>query len=262
MSSYYLFDGTDTLNLDDTVQEITLGGLKRDFKVKDYIGANGGIITGTGNFGQRKFVISRKEKAESGDDSAWNSRRSDYLQWFLKNKYTDVWLYVENGEGTIIARTIVYCTDIGSEKYKFLKISDARSITLVSPSGVFEKTTTTDYTGYTGLSGSGSITLSPAIASMVDTPGIWSITPNATLNSAKIWIAESIGFTIAGPFSSGDELIYNHSTNTFTIAGVSYNIANYLQSGGRFVMPSGTTTIYYYFSASIDLELSINERYV
>lgn len=262
MSYYYLKTGSDTLVLEDTVSELSLGGIKREFGVTNFIGADGGVVTGSGSIGSRKFTISRKEKVESGDGSAWNSRRSDYLKWFLKNKDVDVWLYVEDGESSIVTRTLVYCTDIGSEKYKNIRISGDRSITLVSPSGVFESTTTTDYTGYTGLTGYGSITLSPAVDSMLDVPGIWTINPNATLNTAKIWIAESIGFSLAGPFSSGVDIIYDHKENTFTLGIITYNISNYLQSGGRFTIPSDTATIYYYFSASVDLDLSIYKRYI
>lgn len=262
MSYYYLYDGSSTLVLEDTVSGLSLGGLKRSFGVSDFIGADGGVISGTGTLGSRKFVISRKEKVESGDGSAWNSRRSDYLRWFLKNKDVDIWLYVEDGESSIVSRTLVYCLDIGTEKYKNIRISDSRSITLISPSGVFEETTATNYTGFTSLTGFGSITLSPAIASMLDVPGIWTINPNATLNTAKIWIAESIGFSLAGPFTSGVDIIYDHRENTFTLGIITYNINNYLQSGGRFTIPSQTSTIYYYFSASVDLELSIYKRYV
>ena len=260
--TFWLSDGTNTLILDNEVTQVNLGNVKREFSVKDYIGADGGILTGTGNLKSRKLTISRKEKAEDGDQSAWNSRRTEYLQWFMKNKNEDIYLYIRDGEDSFTVRTLVYCDNVGNEKYKYIKVSDDRDISLVMPAGILENTTVTSYTGFTGLSGFGNISLSPEIGGINDVPGIWSITPNATLNTAKIWIGESIGFTIAGPFDVSNEVIYDHRDNTFSIAGVNYSIYNYLQSGGRFVMPAGTDTIYYYFSASVDLELTLYERYI
>jgi len=108
MSYYWLSDGTNTLVIEDTVNEIEFGGIKRDFEVERFVGAHGGIVNGLGNIGERTFSISRKEKAGAGEATAWNSRRENYLKLFLNNYY-------------ILRTRIFYCPQRCMGKYQEYK---------------------------------------------------------------------------------------------------------------------------------------------
>jgi hypothetical protein len=161
MAYFWLQDeDANILELDSTVQELTLGGNKRGFSVSEFLGANGGSVRGWGAYSQKEFLVSRKEKVEGSDATAWNSRRNAFMVWFTKPRYKAVYLHIKTGEGDVELKTRVYCEEIPEDKYKFYRISDTRSFKLFAPSGTFENVTaTTGDKTYTGIIANDPVTI-------------------------------------------------------------------------------------------------------
>jgi hypothetical protein len=255
-------DDSNTLDLDDTVQELTLGGNGRGFSVISYLGANGGSIRGWGSYTAKEFIVSRKEKAETGDGSAWNSRRSDFIKWFTRPRYKNIWLYIRNGEDTFTVRTKVFCEEIPDDKYKFYRISDSRAFKLISPSGVFE-----DITATTGTEVFATSVIRSEIAVInggtIDAPAIFSYTPTATSVVFKVTLYDNFGFTLTvTDINSGDKISYNTANGSLTIAGVTRNPAQFLTSGSLFNLQAGESNIYVSASEAGTFDYSFNARYI
>lgn len=244
MASSYFFwlqdSDSNILQLDSNVQEISLGQTKRAYSVDEYIGAPGGMIRGFGNPGPKKFIVSRIEKAESGDYNAWNSRRDDFQKFFSLVTYKQLYFYVRNGEDDTTYYTQVYPTSIGSDAYKYYRISDKRSFELISPKGLFVNAAST--TGSQAVQGATTTTVSITNNGTWDCPIQLKYTPSSNASSFQVMFADGYGVRLykSDYFLSGEQVVYDTSDNTMTINGNNVNPTQYITGGSVFNVPPGT----------------------
>lgn len=261
MAQFWLQDqDSNILNLDNSVQMISLGGNSRNYKIVDYAGAPGGAIRGFGNPGPKKFKVSRKEKAESGDITAWNSRRNDYLKFFTLSRYKKLWLYVRDGEDTFTVRTEVIVDKIGDDSYKYYRITDnVKSISLISPKGLFENITAS--TGSQAIPDATEQTVTITNNGIWETPAIFSFTPTGAETLFQVKLTDEYAFRIEGSFTAGSIISYNTADNSLTIGGLDANSAQYITGGSVFNVPPGQDDIYVLCSGAGLFAWSYNERY-
>jgi hypothetical protein len=261
MAQYWLYDGTNTLELDERIVKLSLGGNKRAFSFKNYMGANGASIRGFGEYSTKKFILTRIEKAESGDLSAWNSRRNDFMIWATKARVTDVWLYQKDGENSITMRTKVYFSKIPSDQYDHLLISKERPFELISPSGVWENTTAT--TDTEAITSSVEQTVSITNNGNIEAPIQCKFTPTGNETLFSCYLYNNYGFTLERSFfTAGQQIIYDTEDNVMTIAGTEVELAQYLTAGSVFNIPTGTFNLYVKCSGPGTFAYSFNQRYI
>lgn len=259
MAQFWLSDGTNTLELDNNIQEMTLGGNKRNYKVVPFAGAAGGFIRGFGTANSKKFIVRRKELAEGGDSSFYNSRRNDYLSWFTRPAYEEIYLYVRDGEDSFTVRTRVYVENIGSEKFSFVRITDMRDIALISPKGLFENITAS--TDTEAITGSSAQNVSFTNLGTWETPIILKFTPTANETLFNVELADQFGVNLSGQFLAGKEIAYNTADNSLTIDSETQNTGQFLTSGGSFNIPPGDVTLKVQTSGPGSFSYEFNERY-
>lgn len=261
MSEVWLSDqDSNTLELESTINELTLGGMKRNFKILDYVGTNGGVIKGFGTMKSRKFKVARKEKVEGSDNNFFNSRRLDYTSWFTRPRTDTIYLNIRNGEDTKTYRTQVYTMDIGSDKSGNLKITDMRSMTLESPSGVFDNITAT--TDTEAITGGTEASVAIANGGILETSIICNFTPSANATIYQVIAFDTYGFRLEGSFNSGVEISLDTSDGTLLIDSVEQKLSQYLTSGGLFNINPGSNTLKVYSDASGTFDYSFNERVI
>lgn len=263
MAQYWLYlddDSSATLDLDDEINELTLGGNKRRFKFLDYAGQSGAAVRGFGSYGKKSFLVTRIDKVEGSDVTAWNSRRNDFMQHFTTPAYKTQYLYCKDGENSLTLRTRVYCEEIPADKYKNYRITDKRTFKVVSPSGVWESTTAT--TDTLAITGSAEQQLSITNSGILECPMTINFTPTAAETSWRVKIFEGWGIRFSGTFAAGVQVSYNMKTGKMTIGGAEVNAAIYIAAGSAFQLPSGTTTAYIKCSGAGSFSYSFNARYI
>jgi hypothetical protein len=239
---FYITDLTTTIALDDTVSELILGGNKRSFNVVEYAGSNGGILKGNGNYSPKTFKVSRREYAVGTNETAWNSRRSLFMQMVTKAYYIPIYLYVQYTEYAIVMRTRIYCTDIPEDKYKYIKVSDIRSFTFVSPDGFYEDVAVTTVTE--AITTGAEQAVEVVNYGNIDCPMICKFTPTGNETIFQVLIYNNYGFRLEGSFTAGIQITYNTETGAMTIGGSVVNAKQYLTQGNVFEIPTGTSNIY------------------
>jgi hypothetical protein len=265
MAQYWIYyiDGagsSNTLNLDNELNELTLGGNKRRFQFLDYAGQSGSALRGIGAYSKKQFIVTRTETIESGDASAWNSKRNDFMKYFTVPSYLDTYLYCQDGEQSKTLRTKVFCEQIPDDKYKNFRISDKRAFKLTSPSGVWENTSST--TGSVAITGSTEQSTSLTNNGILECPMTISFTPTGAETSWRIKIFEGYGIRFGGTFTAGVKYSYNMKTGKLTRGGAEVNAAQFIAAGSPFQLPIGTTTAYIKTSGAGTFEYAYNERYI
>ena len=263
MSDVYLYDGTNTLELDSEAVEITIGGNSRRFDFIDYAGQSGSQIRGIGSYSRKKFVVTHKEYAESGDTNAWNSRKTDFESWFTRPVWDTIWLYIVAGEGTPTIRTRVYCTKIPDMVLSYLKFADSRSFEIVSIDGIFESTSSTSDT--LAITGSTEQEDTIVVTGTIEASPVFSYTPTGDSETLfRVKTAENYLFEITHPtaFNAGSEIAYDMSTGKLTFGGAQVIAGQYLTKGSPFNLPVGTNTVYITCSGAGTFGWSYNARYI
>lgn len=259
--SFWLYDGTNTLVLDSTVQEINIGGIKRDYNVKEYSGAPGGQIRGFGVPGPRKFMVTRLERAEGTDINFWNSRRNDFVKWATKARYETVYLYIRNGEDNLTVRARCYPSVIGSDKSSFFKITDEKEFELLIPDGLFSDIATT--TENKTITNGTPHTLNITNNGTWEAPGQFKFTPTADESLFQVEIGDQFGFRLeSSPFTAGKQIVYDTYDNSLTVAGVPVQLSQFLTKGSVFNIPQGDSTLNILTSGAGSFQLTYNARYV
>lgn len=257
---FYLSDGVNTLNLDDNVKEITFGGSKRAFDVIEYATANGGFLRGIGNYQPKIFKLVHVEKIETGDVNFWNSRRNDFIVFFTKAVYNQVYLYLQNGEQTMTVRTQVFCTKIPEDKFDFLHISKSREFELISPTGYWEKTTAT--TGSESITSSAEQTITLTNNSTIEIAPTFTFTPTNFCSHIQLKTSEGFLIRVEGDFEASIPVAINMNNGEMTIDGDVVDLSNYLTQGSPFLIPNGANSIYVKCSTAGTLAYSYYERYI
>ncbi len=240
---FWLQDDDDSLILDVNVQEFSLGSLSRDYKIERYAGSNGGTVKGVGSFSDRKFTISRKEKAQSGDTTAFNQSRLDFLKIFTKERWNNLYLHMLLGDGTKEYKTLVIPTDIDSDNLKSFLISESKKITFVSPSGIFENINQSS--GSLAITGSDVQSLTITNNGILPTPCRFGFTPTSDETLFRCYVADNYGFQLEFvTFTAGKQILFNTANSAMTIDGQDVQTSQYLSSGGLFNLKSGDNTVY------------------
>jgi hypothetical protein len=259
MAQFWLSDGTNTLELDDNIQEMSLGGNKRNYKTKPFLGASGGFIRGFGTLSSKTLKVARKERVEGSDITAWNSRRNVFQSWFTRPRHQDIYFYMQNGEQTLELRALCYAMRLPEDKYKNYRISDMREFLIEIPRGFLESTTSS--TGSQAvIAGNNTVTVNNN--GLLELPIIAKFTPTAqeSLFSAKI--ADKFGFVLQKiNFSAGVEIAYNTGNNTMTIGGLTQKVSQFLTNGGVFNLPPGETDLIVNVSGPGTFSYTFEERY-
>lgn len=260
MAYFWISNGTTTLNLDDYVSSLEVGGLKRNFNVEDFAGTNGGYLKGIGNFSPRKLKFQKIERAEGTDGTAFNSRRNDFMAFFLKPFWEDWYFYIKDGEGTSTYRTLCYCTDIDSDKYKYVRISDDKKFEIILPNPVFESTTVNSTN--VAITGSNEQTVTITVGGNTDANPIYSFTPTAAETSFQVSSSEGWKWRLDGTFALGVQISFNMGNGELTIGGAVVDLTSYLIAGSPFPLVCGTNTIYVKCSGAGTFNYSYSNRIV
>lgn len=239
---FYLTDLTTTISLDDNVSQLILGGNKREFSVINFAGSNGGMIKGNGKYSEKTFKLVRREYATGTNVNAWNARRNAFMAMATKPAYTPVYLYVVNGEDNLTFRTRVYFTDIDGDKYKYIKVSDTRDFTFISPEGFYTSTTLT--TATTAITTGAEQTIALSNSGIIECPLLCKFTPTGNETIFQVILYNNYGFRLEGNFNAGVQITYNTASGVMTIGGSEVNAKQYLTQGDIFEIPSGSPNIY------------------
>lgn len=259
-TQFWLDNGSTTLSFDSNVTDLEIGGSERAYKVTDFAGSNGGYITGFGTYSPKTISISRKEKAESGDATAWNSLRNDFMSWITTPATTELYLYILNGEGTLTTKGRVYPKKIGSDKYKFYMISEMRKFDFILPVGYMQDTSSSS--GSEAVVGASESTFTVANDGILDTPSIFTYLPTGAETSFQCEIADDFGFRLEGNFSSGVLISYDTSDGSLEIGGVAQNPNQFLTGGGIFTLAPGSQSVYVTCSGAGTFGYQFYERYI
>lgn len=260
MAQFWLYDGTNTLDLDATVQELKLGGSKRSYKVAPFAGSAGGFIRGFGTVGSKTFSFSRKEKVEGSDITAWNSRRNDLASWALRSRTENIYLRIRDGENSFTVQTLIYFTEIGVDKYKNYRITDMKEYKMISPKGVLENIVAT--TGSQAVV-EGDNTVTVVNSGIMECPIKCKFTPTGIESKFGTRIADQFGFVLEKLyFSSGLQIVYDTADNRLTIDGESQKVTQFLSSGSVFMLPPGSTDLLVNVSGPGTFAYEFNTRFV
>lgn len=258
MAQFWFYDGTDTFDFEDYIQELMIGGNKRRYKVGEFLGSAGGFIRGFGSPGPKKITMSRKEKVEGTDITAWNSRRKDFQKWCTKSRTQDIYLRIRDGENSYTVEALIYCTKIPGDKYKNYRISDMRTFEFVCPKGILENiSATTDSDSVI----SGDNTIAITNNGLWEAPLECKFTPTGAETKFGVRIADQFGFVLEKlSFAAGKQIVYNTGDNSLTIDGEVQKTAQFLTSGGVFNLPSGSNDLIVNVSGAGTFASSFKER--
>jgi hypothetical protein len=260
--NWYLSDGTNTLNLGSNCTELKLGGSKRSYKTDEFVGANGGVLKGFGNYSAKSFEITFQLRASNGQVTYHNSTRTLINQWFTRMVYESIYLYVVTSDTSpVTKRTLVFCTNIGDEKISYQRGFISKSYTVISPTGYFEDTTAA--TGSLAITDSSVNIVSVTNAGDIDTPIKLKFTPTGNETYFQVEIFDTHGVKLGATyFNAGNKIIYDTNDNSLTIAGQEVNLTNYLISGSTFNLSPGINLLYVQCSGAGLFEYEYNSRYI
>jgi hypothetical protein len=260
--NWYLSDLTNTLDLGSNCTELKLGGSKRSYKIDEYIGANGGVLKGFGNYSAKTFEVTFQLRASNGQATYHNSTRTLINQWFTRMVFQPVYLYVITSDASLVTkRTLVYCTNIGDEKISYQRGFINKSYTIISPSGYFENTTAS--TGTLAVTDSSVNTVSITNAGDIDTPIKLKYTPTGNETYFQVETFDTHGMKLGATyFNAGEKIIYDTNDNSLSIAAQEVNLTNYLISGSIFNLSPGVNTLYVQCSGPGLFEYEYNSRYI
>jgi len=174
--------------------------------------------------------------------------------------YQDLWLYIQDGEQTMTLRTQVYCIKIPDDKYETLLMAKEREFELISPSGIWEKTTAT--TGSVSITSANEQGFTITNNSTIEIVPIFTFTPDTLCDSIQLKTSESFGWRIEGTFTALVAVDFNMKTGELTIGGAMVDLANYMTAGSPFSLAQGVNNLYFKASTSGTLSYSFQERYI
>lgn len=239
---YYLYDGTNTLNLDTNFFKIDLGTPKRRYEVREYAGAHGGHIKGTGLYEHREIKIEFRYSNKGGNNT-WNSTRNDYFNYINKMKHENLWFYIKHNDDSTITRVRIYPSPYGSEVYNFIEISEKIGYSFFCEKPYFQNILSS--TGSQVISDSSQTTVSINNTGKLETSCQFKFTPTSDETSFQVELANSYAFTLEKiSFPANSQIIYNTAGGSLTIGGVSYNPIQFLTSGSIFNLPIGLNNVY------------------
>jgi len=260
MSTFWLYDGTDTYDLDTNVMNVSIGEIKRNFRQENYLGANGAILKGFGTYSPREITLTRVETKTATSNNAWNSVRNLFISWMTRRVDEDVWFYLRDGEDTMDLRIKVYCQTLPSDDYKNVSITNSRTFKLIAPDGVFTSTTSSSDSEI--IIGTSSQTISINNTGNVECPCQFKFTPAGIETSFKVELVDSFSFELGGVFPAGVQIVYDMGNNVFTIGGTEYKVSQYLSNGSIFMLPTGSHDYTVTCSGAGTFEYSFYPRYI
>jgi hypothetical protein len=257
---YYLYDGTNTLNLDANMYKVNLGTPRRKYVIRKYAGSHGGKVQGTGLYEPRQIKVETRF-SNVGGNNTWDSNRSDLWAWINRAKQDNLWFYIKHNDDSTITRVRCYPTPSGSEIYSFINVSERFGIRFVCDVPYFEKTTAT--TGSETVTDSSQNTFTITNGGDLETSCKFKFTPTADETSFQVELASNFGFTLEKvSFLAGQQIIYDTGNGQLTIAGSEYNPVQILTSGGVFNLAPGSNSVYVTCSGAGTFAYEFSERYI
>jgi len=194
MATYKLRDeilGTEYLL--DEVSDLDTGLPKRAFSIENTI-SNVGQIKGSGTLNPKIFKCS-KIFIESDANPGAETDRKDFLAWFFKPVWREVYLYKTYADG-FVGRTRVYNSPGGSEPYASC-VSENVSFEIYAPNPFFQSTTITTLSQI-NISDSTEISETVTITGYYGTPVIYDFYLNLDCMKIQVKTNEGFGFLIDG----------------------------------------------------------------
>jgi hypothetical protein len=260
---FWLYDGTNTYSLDDNVVSLVIGGVNRNYEVKNFAGADGGYITGDGNLTTNTISFSRKNRLDSTSSTAWNASRNTLISWFTKAKTTDLYLRILNGEGTATYETKIKPMKKGDVQFSTLGITNAESFDFTSEWGYFQIITGSETTDTLAITGSTEQTLEVTNSGNIETPIECNFTPTGAESLFQVTLADSYGFRLEKTnFAAGVEIKYTTADGKLYFDDVEQKASQYLTAGSVFKIPPGTFNLYILCSGAGSFDYSFKARII
>lgn len=239
---YYLYDGTNTLDLDANFYKVDLGTPKRRYSVAPYAGAHGGHVKGLGLYGARTIKITSRFHNKGGNNT-WNSTRNDLFNYINKMKHENLWFYVKHNDDSTITRVRVYPSPANSEVYNYILVSEPVSFKFLCEYPYFQNTSaSSDSESVTDDSQN---TFSINNTGKLETSCQFKFTPTSDESFFQVELANNHGFTLEKTsFLAGSQIVYDTGNGSLTIGGVEYKTSQFLTSGSVFNLPIGSNNVY------------------
>lgn len=258
---FWLSDDSTTVDLGDEVKEITLGESERSYEIARFARSNGGYLRGIGNYSPKKFEFLRDDYiTQTAELHAWNEQRNNFMLWFTKPVYKDVYLNMQYSTDTIELRTLVYPLKLPSDKFsETWNTNFNRSFEMISPSGTWQNTSAT--TGTTAIGSTSEQAVDITNDGILECTPIFSFTPDGAGTIFQVKLADGYMFRLEGTFSSGVAIDYYMLDGTLKINNAMVDATNYLTAGSPFSFPAGSTSVF--VTASVGtFGWDFNEKYV
>lgn len=257
---YYLYDGTNILNLDAKAYKIDLGTPKRRYSISPYAGAHGGYVKGQGLYGTREIKITLRFHNKGGNNT-WNATRNDLFNYINKMKHENLWFYILHNDDSTSTKVRIYPSPANSEVYNYILVSEPMGFKFLCKYPYFQNTSAS--------SGSESVTdnsqhiFSINNTGKLETSCQFKFTPTGDETFFQVELANNHGFTLEKlSFLAGAEIIYDTGNQKLTIGGVEYKTSQYLTSGSIFNLPIGSNNVYVTCSGAGSFDYSFNTRFI
>lgn len=260
---FYNDTTSTTYNLDDNVINLNLGGVKRNFTIAEYAGADGGHLKGDGSYRSNIITISKRNISDATSDTAWNANRNTINKLLTIPKSNMLYLYIRNGEDTKTYRTRVIPMDRGAETWGYLTITDPVSYNFRSLWGYLEIIPGSETTDTLAITGSTEQTLSVTNAGNIETPIECNFTPTGAESLFQVTLADSFGFRLEKTnFAAGVEIKYTTADGKLYFDDIEQKASQYLTGGSVFKIPPGTFNLYILCSGAGSFDYSFKERVI
>jgi hypothetical protein len=255
---YQLYDGTNTYNLDSNAKVISFGYPGRINNFVQYAGGNGAVYRGFGRYTNRQISITfrfRESPVPIG-----SSDRQTLVRFLTLPSSTDLWLRRLLSDESTWTKIKVYPQLKANEVYNTMKISDRITINFETEKAFFEAESST--TGSSAISDSTEHNVSITNGGDVDCPLQIKFTPTVNETRFKVTNSDGNGIILGGAFNAGDQVVYDTSDNTMTIAAIDQTPQNYIVNGSPFTIPTGTNDVYVTCSGAGTFAYSFEARYL
>jgi len=213
-----------------------------------------------GHYDDRTIKVSMIFSNTTGN-TTWNSTRNDFFEWINTANWDNLWFYIKHNDGTTITRTRCYPSPSSSEKYNYIKVSEAMTFEFLCPKPYF--TNTTASTGTKAIADSSEHSQAITNNGNLETSIQCKFTPTGTETLFQVELADDYGFRLEKyNFAAAEQIVYDTADGSMTINSLSVNASQYLTAGTIFNLPIGASTLYITCSGAGTFAWSFSERYI
>jgi hypothetical protein len=253
------------LILDSKIREVKIGGYKRDYKVIQNIGTPGGQIRGFGAINSRKIKVTRREFVSSSGTNFFNTERSTFIQWMLKPRYVDLWLYLVRDDGTT-TRAVAFPNMGDGDKFDSFLYGDDKDFEILLPEGLFVNTSESSTTLTT--INDFFYTMTVTNNGEYEAPFVFSYTPDAAAWFFQASVFDTFGFSfefgssVSPGIPAGQTVTFDTSNGELRLNGALLVAEDYKTAGSVFNIFPGTNSLDVRGSQSGEYEVTYNERFI